>query len=204
VAAPDPCRQALEGGGPGPVPTGADCRNFPVMASLDSTPKESLSRATGRDFAEALDEVIRDQEEKSRARRGPGGSSGGRRERSALKAWLTLLAAAAVSLTFWLGSPTWLQPTPLSRATPQAAEAGLRVEVYHQAMRIQAFAQREGRLPGVLTELGPPPPGMGYERLSPREFLLWMEARGIRVDYSSSESLEAFLGDARQTIMGER
>jgi hypothetical protein len=161
----------------------------------------SLPRATGREFVEALDAVIRDEEEKTRARGRQAGGPRGRKKPSGPRAWLILLGASVLSLFLWLGSPAWLAPGPLPRVPPRVLEAGLRVEVHSQAMRIQAFSQREGRLPGALTELGPPPPGMGYERLSPWEFRLWMESGGIRVDYASSESLETFVGDARRTIV---
>jgi hypothetical protein len=187
-----------------PVRAGEDCPSFPVMTTPDPNRRESPPRATGREFAEALDEVIRDQDKKAQARGRREGDSGGRKKPSPPRAWLTLLGASVLSLFLWLGSPAWLGPGPLPQAPPRVVEAGLRVEVHSQAMRLQGFLQREGRLPGALTELGPPPPGMGYERLSPREFRLWMESGEIRVDYSSSESLEAFLGDARRTIVGVR
>ncbi len=80
----------------------------------------------------------------------------------------------------------------------------MRVEVTLQAMRINAFMEREGRLPTTLEEAGNAFAEVRYERDDGQRYRLALDQGDLHVEYVSGQSLEAFLGDARRIILEER
>lgn len=116
--------------------------------------------------------------------------------------WLVFVLLCIVSGYLWLGSPAFLRPAPPPPLPARLVEAGLRVEVTLQAMRVNAYRDREGSLPVSLAEAGNPSTTVRYVRDDDQGYQLSADQGEVHVAYSSGESLEAFLGNAREVILG--
>ena len=78
----------------------------------------------------------------------------------------------------------------------------MRMEIYLQALKVQEYLRDEGRLPNSLAEAGDPFSPVEYERMDRRSYRLWLQGPAGIVELTTADSLEAFLGDARQVIGG--
>lgn len=152
-------------------------------------------------MAETLREVLVDQRERGKLRADPGRPPS---PRTSPWEWMAVGLLAVLSAFFWLGSPGWLHPPPPEPLSPELVEAGLRMEIGYQAYRVRAFRGAGGRFPNSLQEAGDPFAEVKYDRRGPQDFRLWMESGGIRVEYSSGESLGPFLAEARKVILEDR
>ena len=149
-------------------------------------------------MADALADVLSEQSEKAQLR----GEMAPRGEKkTSSRTWVAFLLLSAFSGYLWIGSPAWLQPTPPDPISPALEEAGLRMEVFHQALLIEEFLDREGRLPNSLSEAGDPFSEVEYIRATGQEYRLAFTGSGVgTIEYASTDSLELFLGDAPQII----
>ncbi len=153
------------------------------------------------EMASALADVLEDQATKAKRRaKAPRPT-----ERRAGPAILGLLAVlATVSAYLWFGNPAWLQPDPPEPLPLLVQDAGLRMEVYLQALRVEEFREREGRLPNTLEEAGDPFSEVGYVRLDGARYRLSLSRfePDLTVEYDSGQPLGEFLGNAPQLIRG--
>lgn len=126
--------------------------------------------------AESAREVVERRTRRSRLRRGA-------------------LAVVWVAMAWvWLGGHPSLRVQPPPRATVVEEASALRLQMYLQAQRVEAFRQRTGRLPFVLAETGPPPPGLTYERLGGQGYRLEGMAGRVGVRYDSQRPARELLG----------
>ena len=116
------------------------------------------------------------------------------------RTWVAFLLLSVFSGYLWIGSPSWLQPTPPDPMAPALEEAGLRMEVFLQALLIEEFRDQEGRLPNSLSEAGDPFSEVEYIRGNSQDYRLTFAGPGGAVEYASTDSLELFLGDAPRII----
>ena len=156
-------------------------------------------RVSGRDMADALADVLRDQSEKAQRREGQGPR--GKRTTSA-GSWVALIILSLFSAYLWFGSPSWLQPRAPDPISPALEDAGLRMEIFDQALLVEDFRDREGRLPNSLSEAGDPFSEVDYLRGDGQTYRLTAAGMSGTVEYTSTDSLELFLGDAPQVIRG--
>jgi len=155
-------------------------------------------RVSGREMADALADVLKDQTKKGEER-GEAPPSRGRKTSPAVR--IALIIFSVLSGYVWFGSPSWLAYAP--PGIPEAlAEAGLRMEVFQQAVLVEEFLEDEDRLPNDLAEAGDPFTEVEYHKIDAQTFRLASSAGGQAVEYLSTESLEVFLGDAPQIIRG--
>ena len=148
-------------------------------------------------MADALADVMKEQSEKAQLRgeRGPGG-----RRTTSSGTWVAFVILSVFAGYLWVGSPSWLLPTPPDPISPALGEAGLRMEVFHQALLVEEFRDQEGRLPNSLSEAGDPFSEVEYFRENGQSYRLAFAGAEGRVEYTSTDSLELFLGDAPQII----
>lgn len=111
-----------------------------------------------------------------------------------------LAVSTALAVYVWFGSPAWLGPDPVP--VPSLAEEGaaLKASVWLGAQQVEAFEARNGRIPSSL-EVGPLPPGVRYQRLDARSYLLVGEGGRVGVTYSSEEPQDDLLA-AVQGLLG--
>jgi hypothetical protein len=85
---------------------------------------------------------------------------------------------AAAALTALLGAallvvpPGWLRGAPLPSVPPEARELGVRVTLLMQAQEVEAYRQRNQRLPDRLDDLGATMPGLRFVRSNDRVYQL--------------------------------
>lgn len=103
---------------------------------------------------------------------------------------LTLLGLAVILA---LAPPSWLAGTPDAVPTESQWERGLRAAMLLQAVQVEAFRAREGRLPAHLSELPSPLPGLSLVRSSPRVYqIIGRRPDGSTVIYDSARPSPAF------------
>ncbi len=146
--------------------------------------------------ARALAEVLRDQNLKAEAAR----KVEVRRVRRA-RVRRTALVATWLGVAYvWLASPSWLQVEPPPTPSVQEETDALRINVFLQSQRIEAYRLRRGRLPYVLEEAGPPLQGMEYRRRDNRFYELRGRSQRVFLRYMSEESPLDFVGDAARIL----
>ncbi|MFH1764727.1 MAG: hypothetical protein ABIF09_11090 [Gemmatimonadota bacterium] len=148
-------------------------------------------------MADVLADVLKDQNEKAKRRQDL--PSEMKRRKTSPATWVALVGFSIFSGYIWIGSPSWLDPAPPTISSA-LADAGLRMEVFQQALRIEEFREAEGRLPNDLSEAGDPFSEVEYSRIDARAYRLSFAGPGGRVEYVSTESLDAFLGNSLQVI----
>jgi hypothetical protein len=148
-------------------------------------------------MADALADVLKEQGEKIRSREESRGSK--ERKNTSPGTWLAFLIFAALSAYVWVGSPAWLEP---ERPTipPTLVQAGLRMEIFNQALMVEEFRETQGRLPRDLAEAGDSLADLDFRRIGEENYSLATEGPLGPVQYVSTDSLELFLGDAVQVI----
>lgn len=149
-----------------------------------------------RERARLLAAVMRHQEERAAAAEATR-ERRGRRTRTRR----AVLAIAWMGVAYvWLGSPSWLQvPEPAPRTL--AAEAtGLRLSVFLQSQRVEAYRRSSGRLPFILQEAGPPLPGVRYRRLDSRSYVLEGGTERIWLHFDSRRPPLDFVGRAGELL----
>lgn len=153
---------------------------------------------SGSEYEEVLSGVLKDQEERKRAE-----AAGAERQRRGRKGRgnqpLMLGILVMVSGYLWLGQPQFLEPAPLAPPPTELVEASLRFEMSIFIQRIHQYRERNGRLPSSLAEAYEPRPGFLYEP-SGSSFVLIGTERETTLEYTSNQSVQEFLGDARQVI----
>jgi len=161
----------------------------------------SLSSEDERD--RAIAEVLRHQRERAQAQeRAWEVLAREERRRGFGIRHLVFAAALLVSGYVWLAAPSWAGMDAPAPPTAQRLDASLRLALYVQAQRVEAFVAEHDRLPRTLEEVGPPLPGIRYTP-TPRGTFHLLGTNGDRsLFYSSSLTLSpaAFLGASEGTI----
>ena len=146
---------------------------------------------------DAIAHVLEEQAEKAKNRdEAPVPREGG----SSPLVWGAFVVFTALSAYVWFAPPAWLDVPVSEPMSSELAEAGIRMEVYLQAVNVQEFLESERRLPNSLEELGDPFTLVVYERLDADRYRLSMDGPDGVVMYQSTDSLDGLMGDAMQTI----
>ena len=114
-------------------------------------------------------------------------------------AWISLLILTVISAYLWF-SPLGILDSPIPESPASLMRAGIRMELGLQAMKIDDFHRREGRLPNSLAEAGGPFSRVSYERLDGERYLLSLSGPQGVVIHLSTNPLTGLLGDAADVI----
>ncbi len=167
--------------------------------SKESDPALVVSDEAER--ARAVAAFLRDQEE--RAQRA---FQSEQRSEQFRKVRQFAVAAAWIGIVYvWVGSPAWLtvQPPPV----PTIAEEGssLRLNVFLQSQKVEAYRLSRGRLPFVLDEAGPRFRGMEYRRQDNDSYEITGRSDRVELRYESRQPALEFVGEAADlTSDGQR
>lgn len=152
-----------------------------------------------REHVDALTAVLR--QEVDRATETAAMSARGPRRRRGRQVVFGLLLVFSGYL--WLADPAWLEfGRPVPEPTATDIEAPLRLTMYLQVQRIEAFRQRTGRLPITLDEAGPPLDGMEYQETGVGRYRLIGTAGPVSVAYTSVDSPRSLLDRADTLLTG--
>ncbi len=150
----------------------------------------------------ALQDAVKDrtqsEAEARNARRGR------ERRRNPAFAWATVLVGGALLAYLWTARPAWVFVTAEAPTmTAEEEESTLRFALYLERNRIDAFRQREGRLPASLDEAGPVEAGVDYLREG-NSFALEGRRGALQLRLSAAMDSDSFLGNAIQTPNANR
>jgi len=168
------------------------------MVNDDKTPPPGAPGSSGTEMADALHDVLEHAAKTTDAQERAGKP---RRTASPIH-WFSLGILTAVSSYLWIGPPEWMQPEPPPQPTAQLEEAGLRMSLYLQAMRIERFRVAEGRLPASLVEAGDPIADIIYRRMDEQTYHLSGTSYNLVMGFTSTEPLDTLLADAMAVIGG--
>jgi len=132
-----------------------DYKDLPVLRVSKVEERERLLAQTMA-HAEALDAQFRVV---------PAGDRSSGAWKSPLALLLFLLAGAVAVVP-----PSWVAGPPPPSIQEQDLERGLRASIYLQAVQVEAFRARTGRLPEDLAEFPTPAPGLRLVRSNTRVF----------------------------------
>lgn len=152
--------------------------------------REEMSQEHER--ARALAAVLRDQEERAQAARE---AEAHRLRRERIRRGVLLGTWIAVAY-IWIGSPSWLREPPPPQPSVLDEVRALRVDLFLQSQKIEAYRKDHGRLPWVLPEAGPPFPGLVYRRKDSRSYELEGRTERVRLRYESESPPLDFVGSA--------
>jgi hypothetical protein len=115
-----------------------------------------------------------------------------------------LLVVCAVVLTFvsvylYVERPEWAFAAPSRPESPAVRQASLRIGVANAAQHIERYRQQRGQLPVTLEQAGANGAGISYQRTA-AGYQLEGEGEGIRVSFTSGESLTRFVGKSFEII----
>jgi hypothetical protein len=115
-----------------------------------------------------------------------------------------LLVVCAVILTFasvylYVERPEWAFPAASLPESPAVRRASLRISVANAAQHIERYRQQRGQLPVTLEQAGAYGAGISYHRTA-AGYQLEGESEGIRVSFTSGESLTRFVGNSFEVI----
>ena len=159
--------------------------------------------SSDEELSRALEEVLRHEERRSQAQREAQRHMQRQQRRGIGPRHGVFALALAVTLYVWIASPAWARVDRPPPPTPEHREASLRVAIFLQAQRIEAFRDRTGGLPEELEETGPPIPGISYARTPRGTYHLEGQNDTLALFYSSSAltTLPEFLGEAERLVV---
>jgi len=167
------------------------------MTGPNPDPGEILEEMSGEHERDrVLAAVIREQQERTEAAR----EAEIRRHRRDRVRRGVLLITWAVVAYIWLASPSWLQVPAPARPTILDEARSLRLNVFLEAQKIEAYRQERGRLPWVLSDAGPPFAGIEYHRKDNRSYQLDGASDRVRLRYESGSSPLEFVGPAADAL----
>lgn len=168
--------------------------------SQDTTPAPSAAASPQKKaLLEAFDTVIKTAVEERELERLA--AEARRRNRGASRLLLVVCATILVfvSVYLYVERPEWAFPTPSQPESAAVREASLRISVANAAQHVERYRQLHGRLPGTLKQAGANGAGIAYLQTA-TGYRLMGDNDGVRVFFSSGESLSRFVGNSFEVI----
>lgn len=163
-------------------------------SSLDD---QGAQLSSEKERAALLASILR-RDARGKEARTSGGATGGR----ALAPRLAGLAVSTgLAVYVWFGSPSWLEPGPPPLPPLAVEETSLRASVWLAAQQVEALETRSGRVPGP-QEIGSLPPGIRYERLDAKRYLIVGRGDRALVTHASGDPQDPLLDAARTVLTG--
>ena len=168
------------------------------MSQDTTTPPPNAASPEKKALLAAFDTVIKTAAEEREMERLA--AEARRRSRGASR---LLLVVCAVILTFvlvylYVERPEWIFPVA-SAESPAVRQASLRISVANAAQHIERYRHQRGQLPVTLEQAGANAAGITYQRTA-AGYQLEGEGDGIRVSFTSGESLMRFIGNSFEVI----
>lgn len=165
-------------------------------------PRPDQPESRGADARDAVEAVLRDQQD--RARKRADATPGPPADRTG--AWV-VAAAVLAGLLAWviLAPPALLQPAPFPEPPPIEVEAGLRMEVFVAATAVARHVEATGRLPESLGQIMEDPEDtafVAFERLQGGRWRIVGQRDGFEVVYLSTAHRNTILDPARVVLDG--
>ena len=104
-----------------------------------------------------------------------------------------------VAVYLYVERPEWAFAAPTLPESPAVRQASLRISVANAAQHIERYRQQRGELPVTLEQAGANGAGISYQRTA-AGYQLEGDGDGIRVSFTSGESLTRFVGNSFEVI----
>jgi len=91
-----------------------------------------------------------------------------------------------------IAPPDWVVMDPIDAPPPVEQARSMRVAMYFQSQRIEAYRIENGRLPDALTDAGTPIPGVDYNKRGTGQYELVADVGGEVLLYDSSAPAAEF------------
>ena len=152
-------------------------------------PFHSKDPARGQEAADAVAAVLKHAAERDEAAHKKG------RPKKDPKWMLPLgLNLAVLALYLLIAPPQWITVNPIAAPDSVSQNESLRVAVYLQSQRIEAYILVHGELPPNLEAAGSPMPGVEYLPQGNGRYQLTATEGDQTLAYDSTESSDDFLG----------
>ncbi len=159
-------------------------------------PPTDQHRPTGREYGDALSDVLADQKRRAVARDTVGKRPAPRHTHPALA-----LVLVPITLWLWTTPPAFLGPKPVPEVSVERREVGVKADMVLLATRIEAWsAENQGRVPADLKEAGGESGEIRYLRLTATTYRLRAEVDTLTIVYNSTDSLKDFFAEAKILI----
>ena len=163
----------------------------PAPAAAAPSPKKALLDAFDTVLKTAAEEREMERLAAEARRRGRGVS------RLLLLVCTTILVFVSVYL--YVERPEWAFPAPSTPESAAVRQASLRISVANAAQHVERYRQQHGKLPVTLEQAGANAAGVSYQPTSDG-YQLAGEDDGVRVSFTSGESLLRFIGNSFEII----
>ena len=169
--------------------------------SQDTTTPASNASASPQKKAllEAFDTVLKTAAEERELKRLAAEARRHSRGASRLLLVICTVIATFVTVYLYVERPEWAFPVASVPESPAVRQASLRISVANAAQHIERYRQQRGQLPATLEQAGANGAGISYQRTA-AGYQLEGEGDGIRVSFTSGESLTRFIGNSFEVI----
>lgn len=154
-------------------------------------PPDQVEVSKGQERAAALVAVLRAQAEKEEAAKEAESALKGRTRRGNV----SLAVSAFMAAWVWVFPPDAIRIQHAPEPTLEEEDASLRRTMFFQHTAIEQYRIENGHIPEGLADAGPAFGGMEYIPLTQREYRLRGRSDRVTLSYSSTESMEEFVGD---------
>lgn len=161
-------------------------RPHPNPIPVTVSGKRALADARDLVLKAAADQRVADQTPEAPKSKGPFRLASG------------LVIAASVAILVF--QPAWLFPPPPPPETSAVAEASLRMVIFREAQRIEAYRRVHHELPQTAVAAGGGSSGVTYHPLDAERYTLTGSNGPMQLSYSSTDSLGSFLGNSYEII----
>lgn len=168
------------------------------MSSDDQVrPFHAKDEARGQETADAVAAVLKHAAERDKAVKT-------KAPRKPPPKWLLPLGIqlSVIALYLLVLPPKWVTVNPIQVQDPTVAVQQLRLAMWLQAQRVDAYRLEHGRLPEQLADAGSTIEGVEYHRQGMSEYQLVATVGEEALVYDSTESPEDFVGTAANKLTG--
>ena len=170
------------------------------MSQDTTTPSPHASASPEKKaLLEAFDTVLKTAAEQQELDRRAAEARRRNRGGSRLLLVLCTVIVTFVSVYLYVERPEWIFPVASPPESPAVRQASLRISVANAAQHIERYRQQRGQLPITLEQAGANGAGISYERTA-AGYQLEGDNEGIRVSFTSGESLTRFVGNSFEVI----
>lgn len=163
------------------------------MSSEDQVrPYHAKDEARGQEAADAVAAVLKHAAERDQ-------HAHKKRPPKKQPKWMLPLGIqlAVIAVYLLISPPGWITVHPIKGPDAARQEQDLRTAMWFQSQQIEAYRQKNGRLPTSLAELpGTPKPGIEYQRQGTDNYRLVGTGASTPVIYDSTESASDLLDAA--------
>lgn len=168
------------------------------MSSEDKVrPYHAKDEARGQETADAVAAVLKHASDRDKAQHGKP------RPKKQPKWMLPLgIQLSVLALYLLIAPPSWVTMNPIDPPDLASQEESLRVAMYFQAQRIEAYRQRTGELPVQLADAGSPIEGVQYVRQGSSQYQLVGTVGEEALVYDSTQTDASFEAAVARRMAG--